>query len=155
MTLVALLIVVPVLSSFLTRFLHYDAATKDLSIARLAAVSGVLGYFLMFIASTAPLLLGGTLFISFSMPFVWSVVSVATSFIPSQNQIATLYAAMSVSRSVGSVVAGPFFASLYGVGMQLGLEWSGLPFAVVSIIFFMTLIAIFCIRAQARVGEGV
>lgn len=78
----------------------------------------------------------------------------ATSFVPSQNQIATLYAAMSVSRSVGGVVAGPIFASLYGVGMQLGLEWSGLPFAVGSIIFLLTLIPVVCIRAHARVGEG-
>lgn len=91
---------------------------------------------------------------SFSIPFVWSVVTVATSFVPSQNQIATLYAAMSVSKSVGSVVAGPIFASLYGVGMQLGLEWSGLPFAVGSIIFFLALIPVVCMRAQARAREG-
>ncbi|PCG96786.1 Major facilitator superfamily domain, general substrate transporter [Penicillium occitanis (nom. inval.)] len=154
MTLATLLIVLPILSSFLTRLLHYDPVTKDLSIARLAAISGVLGYFLTFIASTTPLLLGGTLFMSFSIPFVWSVVTVATSFVPSQNQIATLYAAMSVSKSVGSVVAGPIFASLYGVGMQLGLEWSGLPFAVGSIIFFLALIPVVCMRAQARAGEG-
>ncbi|EEA26460.1 hypothetical protein TMatcc_005266 [Talaromyces marneffei ATCC 18224] len=154
MTLATLLIVLPILSSFLTRFLHYDAITKDLSIARLSAMAGILGYFMIFIASTTFSLLAGTLFISFSSPFVWSVVCVATSFVPSQNQIATLYAAMSVSRSVGGVVAGPIFASLYGVGMQLGLEWSGLPFAVGSIIFLLTLIPVVCIRAHARVGEG-
>lgn len=154
MTLATLLIVLPILSSFLTRFFHYDPVTKDLSIARLAAISGVLGYFLIFIASTTPLLLGGTLFMSFSIPFVWSVVSVATSFVPSQNQVATLYAAMSVSKSVGGVVAGPIFASLYGVGMQLGLEWSGLPFAVGSIIFFWTLIPVVCMTAHRRAGEA-
>lgn len=153
MTLATLLIVLPIVSSFLTRFLHYDPITKDLTIARLAAISGVLGYFLLFIASTTFSLLAGTLFISFAVPFVWSVVSVATSFVPSQNQVATLYSAMSVSKSVGGVVAGPIFASLYGIGMQLGLKWSGLPFAVGSIIFFLTLIPVVCIKAQARVGE--
>lgn len=91
---------------------------------------------------------------SFSIPFVWSVVTVATSFVPSQNQIATLYAAMSVSKSMGNIVAGPIFASLYGIGMQLGLEWSGLPFAVGSIIFFLALILVVCMRTQARAGEG-
>jgi hypothetical protein len=153
MTLATLLIVLPILSSFLTQYLRYEAITKDLSIARFAAVSGILGYFLIFIASTTFSLLAGTLFISFSIPFTWSVVSVAASFVPSQNQIATLYAAMSVSKSVGSVVAGPIFASLYGVGMQLGLEWSGLPFAVGSIIFFLALIPVVCIRTQARSGD--
>ncbi|RAO67780.1 uncharacterized protein BHQ10_003792 [Talaromyces amestolkiae] len=154
MTLVTLLIVLPIGSSFLTRFLHYDSITKDLSIARFAAISGVLGYLLISIASTTFSLLAGILFISFAVPFAWSVVSVATSFVPSQNQVATLYSAMTVSKSVGGVIAGPVFASLYGVGMQLGLEWSGLPFAVGSLIFFLALIPVVCIRAHARVPEG-
>lgn len=154
MTLVTLLILLPIASSFLTRMLHYDPITKDLTIARLAAISGIIGYLLIFIASTTFPLLTGIFFISLAVPFAVSVISVATSFVPSQNQVATLYAAMSVSRSVGSVIAGPIFASLYGVGMQLGLEWSGLPFAVGSMIFFLTLISVVCIRAQTRVPEG-
>ncbi|KAF5015422.1 hypothetical protein F66182_13258, partial [Fusarium sp. NRRL 66182] len=39
MTLVTLLILLPIASSFLTRMLHYDPITKDLTIARLAAIS--------------------------------------------------------------------------------------------------------------------
>lgn len=144
MSLVTLLLVVPILSSFLTRTLHYDAVAKDLYIARLSAASGVVGYFIVSIASTAPSLYIGILFMSFSVPFIASITSVATTFLQSKNNIATLYAAMSISKSIGCVVAGPLFAGLYAAGLQLGLEWSGLPFAAGSIVSFMILILVTC-----------
>ncbi|EED22323.1 MFS multidrug transporter, putative [Talaromyces stipitatus ATCC 10500] len=153
MTLATLLVILPILSSFLSRTLHYAPVTKDLYIARFSAASGVLGYLMVSIASSAPILLMGTLFMSFSIPFVYSVISVATSFVPSQNQIATLYAAMSVSISIGGVVASPMFAGLYAVGMQLGVEWSGLPFAVGSGLLLLTLVPILYIKVQTQLED--
>lgn len=147
MALGILLVIVPLIASFMVRRLHYDAVRKDLTIARLAAVSGIIGYFLIFAAPSAPLYLVGTFFVALSLPFVGSLFSASTSFVTSKNQVATLYAAMSVSRSVGNVIAGPIFAYLYALGMRLGLEWSGLPFAMASLIFFVTIIPLLCIRA--------
>jgi hypothetical protein len=146
MSLTTMLVVVPTFSAFLARSLHYDAIKKDMCITRVAAAAGVVGYFLVFIASSASLFLTGLVFMTFSIPFVYSVISLATSFVGSKNQVATLYAAMSVARSVGNMSSGPIFAALYGVGMRMGLQWSGLPFAVGSLILMVTLIPLFCMR---------
>lgn len=86
----------PLLSSFLIRRLHYTTLNKDLTISRIAAVSDMIGYFLILIASTPAPLIIGCLFVSLSMPFVVAMISVATSFTPAEH-IATLYTAMSVS----------------------------------------------------------
>lgn len=106
---------------------------------------GIVGYFLVFIAPAPAPLIIGTLLMSLSLPFLIAVMSVATSFV-SPEHVATLYSAMSVTQSLGTIVAGPTFAKLYAVGMQLGLAWSGLPFAVGSLIFTLVLIPVMCIR---------
>jgi hypothetical protein len=147
MSLGSMLVVVPLFASFLTQTLRYDAVTKDLCVARVSAALGVVGYTIIAVSASAPLLTVGLLFMTLSLPFVWSVICVGTSFLESKNQIATLYAAMSVSRSIGNVVSGPLFGGLYALGMQTGLEWSGLPFGVAALILLMTLGLIACIRA--------
>jgi len=139
MTLATFLVLVPLLSSFLTRRLKYSTFKTDLTIARVAAVSGIIGYFLIFIASNPVLLTIGCLIVSLSMPFVVAIISVATSFTPAEH-VATLYTAMSVSQSIGIIVAGPIFAKLYGAGMHKGLEWSGLPFAVAALLYVVILV---------------
>ncbi|CRG89187.1 MFS transporter, putative [Talaromyces islandicus] len=152
MTLAAYLFLVPFLSTYLTRSLHYSAVEKDLYISRASAVFGVVGYFLLFTAPTPALLIFGTLLKSLSLPFLIAVMSVATAFV-SPEHVATLYSAMSVTQSLGTIVAGPTFAKLYAVGMRLGLGWSGLPFAVGSLIFIVVLIPVMYIR-PARLGPS-
>jgi hypothetical protein len=149
MSLAASWFLIPFLSTYLTRRLHYSAVEKDLYISRVSAFFGALGHFLLFIAPTPAPLIIGTLFMSLSMPFVVGVMSVATSFV-SPEHVATLYSAMSVTQSLGTIVAGPTFAQLYAVGMQLGLAWSGLPFAAGSLIFIVVLIPMMILR-PARV----
>lgn len=155
MTLLTLLILLPSLSFFLSRFLRYDATAKDLCIARLSAASGTAGYLVVSLASSTVALVFGSLFMSFSVPFISSIMSVAATFAPTQTQVATLYSAMSVSQTIGSVVAGPIFASLYGIGLQLGTQWLGLPYMASSIIFFLTLVLILCIRARVPMAKSV
>lgn len=147
MSLAAFWLLVPLLSSYLTLRQHCSAAEKDLCISRVSAVFGVLGYFLVFVAPTPAPLIIGTLMMSLSMPFVISVMSVATSFVSAEH-VATLYSAMSVTNSLGTLAAGPTFAKLFEVGMRLGLEWSGLPFAVGSLIYIVVLIPVLCIRPR-------
>jgi hypothetical protein len=139
MTLATFLVFVPLLSSFLIRRLHCTTLKKDLTISRIAAVSGIIGHFLIFIASGPIPLIIGCLFLSLSVPFVVAIISVATSFTPAEH-VATLYTAMSVSQSIGIIIAGPIFAKLYAAGMHMGIEWSGLPFAVAGSLFAVILI---------------
>ncbi|KAJ5714092.1 uncharacterized protein N7483_011273 [Penicillium malachiteum] len=134
MTLATFLGFVPLLSSYLTRQLHYTTLKKDLAVAKIAVVAGSIGYFLIFLASDAALLTIGCLSVSVSMPFVVTVISIATYFTPAER-VATLYTAMSVSQSIGIIIAGPIFAKLYSAGMHIGLEWSGLPFLAAASLF--------------------
>ncbi|KAJ5719975.1 hypothetical protein N7493_006853 [Penicillium malachiteum] len=139
MTLETFLGFVPLLSSYLTRQLHYTTLKKDLAVAKIAVVAGTIGYFLIFIASSAALVTVGCLSVSLSMPFVVTVISIATYFTPAER-VATLYTAMSVSQSVGIIITGPIFAKLYTPGMHIGLEWSGLPFLTAASLFAVILI---------------
>ncbi|KAJ5629585.1 hypothetical protein N7528_003242 [Penicillium herquei] len=139
MTLATFLGFVPLLSSYLTRKLHYTTLKKNLAVANIAVAAGTIGYLLIFIASNEALLTVGCLSVSLSMPFVVTVISIATYFTPAER-VATLYTAMSVSQSVGIIIAGPIFAKLYTAGMHIGLEWSGLPFLAAASLFAVILI---------------
>lgn len=145
MTLATFLVLMPLLSSFLLQRLHYSTLKKDLTIAKIAAVSGIIGYSLIFVASNSVPLTIGCLFVSFSMPFVVAITSVATSFTPAEY-VATLYTALSVSQSIGITIAGPTFAKLYSAGMHIGLEWSGLPFGVAAALYAVIMIALMFLR---------
>ncbi|KAL1967454.1 hypothetical protein VTN77DRAFT_3239 [Rasamsonia byssochlamydoides] len=139
------LLLVPVISSLLIRYLHLDAARKDLYIAQASAAFAIAGYFVIFVAQTPPVLILGVVLMSLGIPFGMSLLSVATSLVLSDH-IATLYSTVLVMNSVGMVVAGPIFASVYGFGLRLGLSWSGLPFGLASLIFVFASVAISCVR---------
>lgn len=75
------------------------------------------------------------------MPFVVAITSVATSFTPAEH-VATIYTALSMSQSIGIIIAGPTFAKLYSAGMHIGLEWSGLPFGVAASLYAVIMITL-------------
>jgi hypothetical protein len=56
---------------------------------------------------------------------------------------------MSVSQSIGIIIAGPTFAKLYAAGMHIGLEWSGLPFAVAASLFAVILIPLLFLEVDS------
>lgn len=126
--------------------------SKDLYVAQASAAFAIAGFLVIFVAETPPVLILGVVLVSLGIPFGMSVLSVATSLVPSDH-VATLYSAASVMHSVGMLVAGPIFASVYGFGIRLGLSWSGLPFGLASLTFVLALIAVSCVRAGRRPGN--
>lgn len=143
---------VPVISSFFIRYLHLEAVRKDLYVAQGSAALAIAGFLVIFVAETPPVLILGVVLVSLGIPFGMSVLSAATSLVLSDH-VATLYSAASVMHSMGMVVAGPIFASLYGFGIRLGLSWSGLPFALAALTFVLALIAVSCVRTGRRPGS--
>jgi hypothetical protein len=44
---------------------------------------------------------------------------------------------MSMMMRIGSGIAGPIFASSFGLGMRLGPDWTGLPFLISAALFLV------------------
>jgi hypothetical protein len=126
---------------------------KDLSLARGSSIFAIVGFFVTFIAPTPAVLLLGVVLVALSAPFSLAIISVSASFV-SADQVATLYSAVSLVISFASILAGPVFASVYGLGLRMGLAWSGLPFALASALFALILIPIAFIRVGRQAVDG-
>jgi MFS family permease len=148
-SIVTILLLVRVVSSFLTRRFHLDAVRKDFYVSQGSAAVTVAGFFVISVAPNPVVLIMGVVLVSLGVPFVVAVLSVATSLVL-PDHVATLYSAVSMMRGVGILVAGPLFAGLYAFGMRLGVEWSGLPFAAASLVFCLALVAFSCVQIERR-----
>lgn len=147
------LLLVPALSSMLTRRFHLEAVVKDLLLVKGSCVLAVVGFFLTFIVPTPAVLMLGVVVVTLSTPFTVATVSLSASFV-SPGQVATLYSAVSLATSFSFIIVGPIFACVFKLGMRLGLAWSGLPFGLASVLSALVLIPIAFIRVGRQAVNG-
>jgi MFS family permease len=139
------LLVAPAITYMLIEYYSLKASQKDLYISRASALCTMVGFFMIFIAETPPVLILGVITISLGTLYGISTVSVATSLVP-PDHVASLYATISAVNSVGVLISGPVFAAIYSYGLILSLSWSGLPFGVASFVFILVLLVVFCVK---------
>ena len=56
---------------------------------------------------------------------------------------AIVLSAVAMQQTVGAIIAGPLFSSLYAIGLGLGRTWIGLPFVVLGALFLMCCVGLF------------
>lgn len=62
--------------------------------------------------------------------------------------LGTLYTAMAVMETLGSLLAGPLVSGLFGWSMRLGGTWAGMPFMLSFALAGSVAMMLFLVRAS-------
>jgi len=144
-----LLALLPSLSYYLIRCLHFSPKEKDLALARFSVVFLVIGALLIGLSPT----IVGTIFGNVVFTLGTGTNALTRSLITSlvdQEHVGRLYAAIGVVEVCGSLAASPTLAALYTLGLGLGGPWVGLPFFALALICFVGAIGIWSFGCLAR-----
>jgi MFS family permease len=146
---VLLLVLLPGLSHYLTKYLHFSSTRKDLFLARISVVVLVIGALLIAISPTIILTIIGMVIFSLGTGTVALTRSLITSLVD-QEHVGRLYAAIGLVETCGNLAAGPTLAALYTLGLQLQGPWIGLPFLALAVICFVGAIGIWSFGCLTR-----
>lgn len=138
-------ILMPFISSVLSRYL--EAKQKDFRLSQVCGALATVGFAVIALAPSPIVLVLGLVALSLGSAIAVTSRSLVTSFV-TEDQVGTLYSAASVMMSVGSLSAGPLFAYAFKLGLDLGANWTGLPFLLASVLFAVSLAAFSCIRLR-------
>ncbi|KAJ5915558.1 MFS general substrate transporter [Penicillium verhagenii] len=144
------LLLMPAVSSILTKYFHLPSSLKDLRIAQGSSFISALGLFIIGTASSRAILITGIVFVALGAPFAVSCRSFVTSLIR-PDQMGTLYSSASAVTSIGMMIAGPLLAYAFRLGLHLGPAWLGLPFTLAGAIYLLGSISLVLLRVPDRV----
>ncbi len=128
-----LLALLPGLSWYLIKRLHFSATEKDLFLVRFSIIILVVGALLIGISPTIVGTIIGMIIFTLGTGTVALTRSLITSLVD-QEHVGRLYAAIGLVETCGALAAGPMLAGLYTLGLQLQGPWVGLPFLAVAVI---------------------
>lgn len=147
--LVALLLILPRLSTWLSRQMSWSPALKDLRIVQGSAWILTSGTALMAFAAIPELFISGLCLFALGWGFYSALRSLATALVD-PSQVGVLNSGIGLAQSLGSLVAGPILAAAFGRGLREGGIAMGLPYMVASALLFMSS----CLACAIRiVGE--
>lgn len=139
---ILLLIIIPIFSHILVKYLHLSSRAKDLLLARASVIILVIGALFIAASPTIGLTILGIIVWTLGTGFVGLIRSVITTFVDQQH-IGRLYAAVSVVETTASLIAGPLLGALYTWGLKWKGQWIGLPFYCLAGITFISSIGVF------------
>lgn len=130
--LLLLLIIIPQLSSVLSR--HLSPRRKDLRLVQGSIAFLIVGSAIMSLASTAVTFVTGVGLFALGWGFFSALRSLATELVPS-SQIGLLNMSIALSQNIGGMIAGPSLAAAFKFGVEMGGMWMGLPYVVAVVLF--------------------
>ncbi len=141
---VLLLVGLPALSGVLVRR-KMSIPGKDLLITRLSVAFFAVGSLVISVAPVVPLVALGIVIFALGSGFAPAARSLVTTFCH-QDEAGLLYSALAIAQSAGGLVAGPLLALSFRWGLNLGHEWTGIPFALVAGLFACGFLALSFVR---------
>ena len=136
--------VLPFLAWSLQHWFHLPSLSRDLWLARLTILFVPAGFLIMAFSQNAIVMAAGLLTTAIGSGVYPLVRSIGTSLVQ-PDEIARLYAAMGLLEGLGSLISGPLIAATFGVGLELGGVWLGLPFLVAASLTAITAFLIWII----------
>ncbi|KAK0656265.1 major facilitator superfamily domain-containing protein [Cercophora newfieldiana] len=146
---VTLLALLPLAGRFCVTRLGMSAMSKDLWLARLSGVFGVLGCLVIAVASNGNLLCVGLVWLSLGSGVSQLTRSLLNSLVE-EHHVGIVNALLSIMEQVGVMLAGPLLAKSLSLGMNLGGPWIGLPFIVAALFLAISTAIVFVFRLPTR-----
>ena len=146
-SIVLLTLILPGASHVLTARCGVTPREKDLRIAQLSALLAAIGTLIIGLAGKLPLLVVGVVVTSLGGGYTFTVRGLMVSLVGGHST-GLLYSCIAFFETLSSLVAGPLFGRLLGIGLDLGGDWIGLPYVVSGAIMTVALLLIGLIRAS-------
>lgn len=151
MILLTFAVLMPAVSGLLTNaFCMPSSMIKDRRMSQASGILSVLGFTLTATATVSFIYVLGLVLLSLGSAFIVTTRSLATSLVR-PGQVGRLYSAAAVVQSLGALLAGPLFAQLFDIGLQI--KWMGLPFLLAGCLFGLATLAASLIRALGPQSE--
>ncbi|EPS25160.1 hypothetical protein PDE_00091 [Penicillium oxalicum 114-2] len=147
-TLLNFLVIMPGITFAATNYLNMHGPHRDHYITLGSGLLMTVGFLAVGLAPFPPLLVIGVVALSLSSAFPITARSLATSLVP-PDHVGTLYSAITISQSIGILVAGPLFAYLFRIGLHLGGAWMGMPFLQAGLLAIIATVAVACVHVPA------
>ena len=128
------LLVLPALTRYFSRVLHFQPARTDLWITRWSIVPLLAGSLLLGFAGNGAAISMSLALYTLGLGLPSAVQSFATAYV-SPAQVSILYVALGMSNTLASLIAAPLLASSFSLGLKLGGAWIGLPFWVSALLY--------------------
>jgi hypothetical protein len=145
--LVTLLLILPRLSTWLSRQMSWSPVLKDLRIVQGSAWILTSGTIPMAFAAIPELFISGLCLFALGWGFYSALRSLATALV-SPSQVGVLSTGIGLAQSLGSLVAGPILAAAFRHGLRQGGIGMGLPYMVAAALFFMAS----CLTCMIRIA---
>jgi hypothetical protein len=157
-SMVVLLVILPVASSFMLKKLKWTAARKDILIFRVGLTLLAVGLIISGIAPSVPVLVVGIVVQTLGSGNGAASRALLTSYVQ-PNEVARLYTSLGIIETLGVMVAGPVVAGLYNVGLRAvedgkGALLLGLPWFCVGCAIFAIAVATWCLNFRDKKEGG-
>ena len=150
---IGLLILIPLLSTYLLEKMSFSASRKNLLISRISLALLAFGSILQGVAPNISVLFAGLTICILGTGVGASTRALITSYVM-QDEVARLYSAIATAETVGMMASGPLVASLFSIGLGRGGGiWLGLPFVVVGVVLGFAAVGMCMLRFE-RNKEG-
>lgn len=146
--LILVLFILPFISQLLLRA-RVSPLAKDLLVARCCIVVTAIGTFGIALATTPAMLFAFLVPFAFLEGFNASVKSLLAQ-LAEDGQTAILFTAVGALESVGTIVAVPAMASIFGVGLRWGEQWYGLVFVLAGLMFSIAAMIVLGVRLHGQ-----
>ncbi|PLB39661.1 putative MFS multidrug transporter [Aspergillus candidus] len=146
-TLASFLLLMPAISSLLSKTLHLPNNIIDLRLSQVTSAVSALGLVTIATASSRAVLILGIVLLSLGAAFSVTCRSFVTTLVR-PDHVGTLYSSAAAASSVGMVIAGPLLAYAFRVGLHWGESWFGLPFLMGGCFYALVSGAMMKVKAQ-------
>ncbi|KAM5431752.1 hypothetical protein MferCBS31731_007757 [Microsporum ferrugineum] len=145
-SIVLLLLVLPLSSSFLSNSLGLSSNAKDLWLSKISIVLLTIGSFAIGFSPTFVIMVCAVAIYTLGCGFNAVCLSLISSFVDPKYS-ARLYSIVSLIIMLGTLIGGPFLAGLFNLGLNLGSPaWTGLPFFGSGVVHIFVLLSVWFIR---------
>ncbi|QDS76647.1 hypothetical protein FKW77_008143 [Venturia effusa] len=122
-------------------------ATADLYVARICVTFLIAGSLGMGLAAYAPSFMIALIVFSIGSGFTQAMRSFMTTLVP-KHEIGLLYTIMAIFDSIGALTATPLLAYSFSYGISKGGMLIGLPFFIVAIIYCISGVSVWTLKAR-------
>lgn len=148
-SLILLMGIIPVTSSYLQNTLQVSSSVKDLWLSQVSIIFLTIGCFVMGTSSILPTMLVGDVIYVLGTGFTILVRSLVTVYVDTLHT-ARVFAIVSVIQTLGLFTGGPLLALLFDWGFTMGKEWTGLPFVGSGVLHILICLVMWSIRLPAQ-----
>jgi hypothetical protein len=146
---VIVFLLLPYISDALTSLSNYSALSKDMLLARISAVLLAITFLGIGISPTVALCAGSLLLSTTGNGLFMFVRSVLAALV-SERDVAKVFSVTGLIDTGGMMIGGPSMAALFGWGLEMGMEFAGLPFVVSAGCLGLVAVVLFTINVDKK-----